>query len=275
MTGQLRPPRALLWDFGGTLVDGGNTPHWQTEVAVAVAELLATEHAAPVPVETIVAALSADETDSDLFWHLAAPVQRRADQLWRDIAKGWPASARAAAVTHATNLSKLVAETKFARGWQLRPGITPLLTDATKRRLPMAVVSNTVCGAVHRTFLTAAGLDHHFQTQLYSDEEGIRKPNPALLERAVTALGVPIGDCWMIGDTRSRDVLAARRAHAGVAVLMRSQFVEPLPCPDVEPDLEVADPVELSVVLARVLAPRRRRRRRDPHAAVAAARQAM
>lgn len=54
-----------------------------------------------------------------------------------------------------------------------------------------------------------------------------------------------------MGDTRSRDVLVARRAGLGAAVLMRSLRVEHPRHPDgVEPDVVVADPRELHALLA-------------------------
>lgn len=126
MTNTVAPPRALLWDFGGTIVDGPANPTWLQEVAGYVAEMLASAGVDALPSETIV-------------------------------------------------------------------------------------------------------------------------------HRAAAALGVPPADCWMIGDTLSRDVLAARRAGVGVAVLMRSLRVEPPPHPQVEPDMVVTDPVELSTVLSRYL----------------------
>lgn len=40
-----------------------------------------------------------------------------------------------------------------------------------------------------------------------------RKPAPDLLLAAAKLLGVPVGDCWMVGDTRF-DAAAARAAGA-------------------------------------------------------------
>lgn len=135
--------------------------------------------------------------------------------------------------------------------WQVRAGMAELLVDAHTRGLPMAVVSNTTCGAPHREFLDRVELGDRFVAQFYSDEEGVRKPNPELARRAAAALDVNAGDCWFVGDTISRDVLVARRAATGAAILMRSRRVERPPHPDgVTPDAVVADPVELHRLLA-------------------------
>lgn len=92
-----------------------------------------------------------------------------------------------------------------------------------------------------------AGVAGRFAARFYSDEQGIRKPNPELARRAAAALGVDPAGCWFVGDTRSRDVLVARRAGLGAAVLMRSPRTDP---DGAEPDAEVADPRELHSLLA-------------------------
>ena len=72
--------------------------------------------------------------------------------------------------------------------FSLRPGVPELLAETAARGIPLAVVSNTLCGAVHRDFLAAAGLGDRFAVQLYSDEVGVRKPNPELIRRAASAV---------------------------------------------------------------------------------------
>lgn len=104
---------------------------------------------------------------------------------------------------------------------------------------------------MHRDFLTRTGVADRFAAQFYSDEEGIRKPNPELALRAAMAVAVNPAQCWFVGDTRSRDILVARRAGLGAAILMRSLRAEPAPHRDgSEPDAEVADPRELHTLVA-------------------------
>jgi FMN phosphatase YigB (HAD superfamily) len=84
------------------------------------------------------------------------------------------------------------------------------------------VVSNTLSGAAHRDFLAKAGVGGLFRAQIYSDEAGVRKPNPQMIWYATGELGVPAEACWFVGDSRRRDVLCARRADLAAAILMRS-----------------------------------------------------
>lgn len=159
--------------------------------------------------------------------------------------------ARAALASHGALLSRRLMEARHAGTWELRTGMAELLADADRRGLPVALVSNTLCGAPHREFLARAGVGHRFAAQFYSDEQGVRKPNPALAHRAVDALGVAAAECWFVGDTLTRDVLVARRAGLGAAILMRSLRGERPPHPvGVTPDAEVADPAELHALLA-------------------------
>jgi FMN phosphatase YigB (HAD superfamily) len=113
----------------------------------------------------------------------------------------------------------------------------------------VAVVSNTLYGSVHRDFLEKAGLGDRFAVQIYSDETGVRKPNPELVLRAARALGVGPEQCWFVGDTWSRDVRAARRARVGVAVLMRSARTEAQAPPGLDVDRSVPDGYALRALL--------------------------
>lgn len=246
----LPKPRALLLDFGGVIADGPDQPGWREELVAAVNEVLAAAGVTPLPPEAILRPLAADLRD-ERFWLAEAPVQPDPRTLWGEIvAADWPPAARAAALPHATILSRRYIEARHAAGWQLRTGMAELLADATARGLPVVVVSNTLHGATHRGFLERSGIAGRFAAQFYSDEEGVRKPNPELARRAAAAVGVPAAECWFVGDTLSRDVLVARRAGVGAAILMPSLRVERPPHPKgVAPDATVADPVELHALL--------------------------
>ena len=101
-----------------------------------------------------------------------------------------------------------------------------------------------------RWFVRQAQLADRFAAQFYSDEAGVRKPNPELLVRAADAVGVAVGEAWYVGDTWSRDVLCGRRAGVGRTVLMRSMRTDTdVAYPRVAPDLLVPDPAGLRVHL--------------------------
>ncbi|TWJ26319.1 HAD superfamily hydrolase (TIGR01549 family) [Micromonospora endolithica] len=168
--------------------------------------------------------------------------------MWADFVTGsWPPAARAAVEREATPLAYAWT---WRPEWTVRPGVPAALRAAADAGLPMAVASNTFCGAAHRDFLAAAGLGELFAAQIYSDEAGVRKPNPELLLRAARSVDVPVGQCWFVGDSVHRDVACARRAGAGGMVLMRSPRTDREPAhPELAPDVVVEDGHGLLVLL--------------------------
>jgi HAD superfamily hydrolase (TIGR01549 family) len=103
----------------------------------------------------------------------------------------------------------------------LRPGVRDVLEAARAGGVPVAIVSNTVCGRAVREELEAFGIDHLVGVHVYSDELGYRKPDPVTACTALTALGADPGSAWFVGDKPHRDVLAARGAGVGTVVLVR------------------------------------------------------
>jgi aryl-alcohol dehydrogenase-like predicted oxidoreductase/FMN phosphatase YigB (HAD superfamily) len=250
----LPTPQALLLDFGGVIVDGPVSPTWPADVATILIKVLADAGVTPL---LHYAAVSEALVAADRAADVSALDDRKNKQssptFWRTVVDAWPASAQQVVLEHADRLSRCVAELKFARMWQVRPGIADLLMLAVELGMPMAIVSNAISGAVHREFLDASGLAGYFATQVYSDEQGVKKPDPELVWRATAALGISSEDCWFVGDMRSRDVLSARRARCGAAILIPSARIERPPYPESsDPDLVLNSPSDLCVVLRRL-----------------------
>lgn len=233
-------PRALLLDFGGVLADAPAGSPAPPELVARLVELAGD-------------ALSADRVTRDLTEAHGAYARWRDDagnredstelshaRMWAEfLTAGWPAPARGAVEREATPLAYLWT---WRPEWAARPGIPEALAATARAGLPMVIVSNTPCGAAHRDFLRGVGLDGLFAAQFYSDEAGLRKPNPELIRRAARAVEVPVGECWFVGDSVQRDVVCARRAGVGAAVLMRSpRTAREAPVPGVAPDAVVDD----------------------------------
>ncbi|MFG1886479.1 HAD family hydrolase [Micromonospora sp. NPDC049051] len=236
----LRTPRALLLDFGGVLADAPTQPPATPGLVRRLAELVDGE----VPDEQIVRDLG-EGARAYALWRddvgrTSEPVELTHARMWADfVTRSWPRGARDAVEREATPLAYAWT---WREGWAVRPGIPEALRHAADAGLPMAVVSNTLCGAAHRDFLAAAGLSGLFRAEFYSDEAGPRKPNPELALLAAGAIAVPIGDCWFVGDSVHRDIVCARRAGAGAAILMRSPRTDrEAALLDVEPDARIED----------------------------------
>ncbi|GAA0455729.1 hypothetical protein Ade02nite_04480 [Paractinoplanes deccanensis] len=209
-------PAALLLDFGGVLADA--PPQRSAPPGLVLRIFNLTKGALP-PGEiqrslTEGAAAWAAWRDEDWPDELS-----QAEVFERFILPGWPPAAQ---VPVRGAVRKLAYEWAWRDTWALRPGIPEMLEAAAAAGIPLAVVSNTLSGAAHRDFLDKAGIGGYFAAQIYSDEAGVRKPNPQMIWYATDALGVPPEEAWYVGDTPRRDIQCCRRAGVGRAILMPS-----------------------------------------------------
>lgn len=239
-------PAALLLDFGGVLVQTTKRPGWSAELAHAVHDRLTTAGCTALSVEDVRIDIEAGAA-ADSHWKNAmsrppAPPEMTAAFFWAElVAADWPVAARSLVGTEAGALCRLMGELRQDRA--TRPGTQRLLAVAAERSIRVAVVSNALSGLVHRDYLARTGLDKQLAVQVYSDEVGVRKPNPELIRHAARALGLTPADCWYVGDNFDRDVVCGRRAGAGGTVLMEAADTYRVPYRvRAEPDAVVADP---------------------------------
>src|SRR3954469_11283176 len=222
-------PVALLLDFGGVIADAPPRRTAPPELVLRLFNLVQ-QRLTPGEIQrslTEGAAAYARWRDED------HPDELPQAEVWeRFVIGGWPAGAQARV---RAQIGKLSYEWAWRHNWALRPGMAETLAFAAARDLPMAVVSNTLSGSAHRDFLARAGVADRFAAQVYSDEAGVRKPNPQMIWNATDELGVSPETCWFVGDTPRRDILCARRADVALAFLMCS------PRTAVEPDGPVPD----------------------------------
>jgi N-acetyl-D-muramate 6-phosphate phosphatase len=209
-------PAAILLDFGGVLADA---PPRRTAPPGLVLRIFNLVNGALTPGEiqrTLTEGASAWAAWRDEDW----PDELSQAEVWeRFILPGWPPAAQ---VPVRGAVRKLSYEWAWRDNWALRPGIPSALEAAAEAGVLLAVVSNTLSGAAHRDFLDRAGIGRFFAVQIYSDEAGVRKPNPQMIWNATDELGLPPEECWFVGDTPRRDVVCARRAGVARAILMPS-----------------------------------------------------
>ncbi|MBM2623104.1 HAD family hydrolase [Actinoplanes sp. LDG1-06] len=209
-------PAAILLDFGGVLADA---PPQRTAPPGLVLRIFNLTHGTLTPGEiqrslTEGAVAYAAWRDED--W----PDELSQAEVWeRFILPGWPPAAQ---VPVRGAVRKLSYEWAWRDTWALRPGIPEALHAAHDAGIVLAVVSNTLSGSAHRDFLDKSCLGDLFATQIYSDEAGVRKPNPQMIWNATDELGLDPAACWFVGDTPRRDIVCGRRAGIGRAVLMPS-----------------------------------------------------
>jgi putative hydrolase of the HAD superfamily len=86
----------------------------------------------------------------------------------------------------------------------------PLLEALRERGLKLGLVSNAFDPGwlLHRD-LQHMGLEQRLDFSVFSSEVGLRKPHPAIFERALEALGVEPEDALFVGDRLFEDIRGA------------------------------------------------------------------
>ncbi|MFV0285937.1 MAG: HAD-IA family hydrolase [Demequina sp.] len=227
-TSTLPTPSALLLDFGGVIITTAKRPTGLDDATSHVVGLLARgliEASAAQVRASLEAGLAALT-----HWKHASSRRREPRELThREIvgdflAADLPDDARALLVAEAAEL--LDALQTLITDHHLRPGVRRLLDTAASHGIPVGIVSNAHSGRSHRRILTGLGLYDAFAVQVYSDEVGMRKPHPGILALAAAGVGADPADCWYVGDTLDRDVVAGRRAGIGQVLITRDKHTD-------------------------------------------------
>ena len=126
-----------------------------------------------------------------------------------------------------------------------------LLESLRGRGLKVGLVSNAFDppGLLHRD-LERFGVAERLDFAVFSSEVGRRKPDPAIFECALEALGVEAGRTLFVGDTLATDVAGARALgmHTCQAVWFRADDDPGAP----EPDFQAFTQMDVLTVVRRL-----------------------
>lgn len=227
----LARPRAVLLDFGGVVFETSKHPDGRDSMAAWMSTRLNRAGFDYSP-ERLRASLDAGLTALKQWKNASSRRLEPQELTHREIvtdflASDLPAGPRELLAASAPELLRTMNTT--ISGHTVRPGIPELLAWCGENNVQLGIVSNAHSGASHRELLAEHGLASHFAVQIYSDEVGIRKPHPGMLQLAADALGEPIDECWYVGDTQDRDLVAGRRAGAGAVLITRCHHTDSPP----------------------------------------------
>lgn len=237
-----RGPAALLLDQGGVIARSTATPDAQRAFARSLAARL--DRAGYAATTDTVLALVLSGRDRYRAWKATHPEDGPIPEItprrfWFDmVGHDLPPRARAFLLAESSELTLEYARSKSHA--VMRSGVREVLEFCAEQGVPVGIVSNTVCGRAVREELDRFGVLHLVGAHVYSDELGRRKPDPATVRAAATALGVPAADCWFVGDKPWRDTAAAHRAGVGVSVIVRGGSAS-----DEQIDAALAGPADL------------------------------
>src|SRR5215471_10266152 len=134
------------------------------------------------------------------------------------------------------------------------PGARRALETLARRGLTLGVVSNTMRtpGSVLKQIFDRAGFLAPLKVLTFSDECGIRKPDPEIFRRTLRQMGVAPEDAVHVGDDPILDVEGARAA--GMAVIQVTP--DGRATAPVKPDLVISGLRDLPAALERLTATR-------------------
>ncbi len=226
----LRPPRALLLDLDGTLLDDG----WH-RVAITRA---CREIAGALPGLDADRLAEANAGAWDDYWpriehrwmlgRLSGADVRR--EVWRRTLRTCGFEDGSLALRAAETFYGLCRD-----AYRLYDDVEGLVAAARRADISLAVITN---GAPddQREKLRTLGIEDWFGAIVISGEIGVGKPDPAVFRRALQGLGVEAGAAWHVGDLLGADVAGANAAGVGSVWLNRpgASRGEADPVPDLE-----------------------------------------
>jgi phosphoglycolate phosphatase len=212
----LRPPRAVLFDLDGTLIDS------KGDIAAACNHALSSVGRAPLSEEQI----SRFVGDGARVLLARALERDPKDELVE----------RALAAFHPFYEANPATQTT------LLPGAEAAL-DALADR-PVALVTNKPRGST-MAVLGALGILSRFAV-VRTGSDGPLKPDPHALMTTLERVGVPPSDAWMVGDA-DQDVLAGRAAGC-LTVVVRGGFQAWERVEASKPDVVIASLRELAAL---------------------------
>lgn len=182
-------PRAVLWDFDGTLVD--TEPYW-----ITAEYALAAEHGATWSEEHALRLVGNDLVESGHYIREVMGLEMSAEEVVDFL------------------LDRVVAEVEREVPW--RPGALELLTALREAGVPCALVTMS-----YRRFVAPVleGLPPGtIRVVVTGDEVEHGKPHPEAYLTAAAALGLPPGECVAIEDS-STGATSAETAGCPVLVV--------------------------------------------------------
>lgn len=231
-------PAAILFDYGGVITDVRRVDAGFAAVAGLLEQLLSEHGVSGLTVNDIEVDLRAGNAAYEAWKQSQSRVMRPKEmsheQFWELVVCDWTDTARDVVFA---NAKQLCAEFEFATLFRpAKADAHAVLVALRERGFRTALVCNCLAGDSARRQMGEDQLTGLFDTELFSDEVGLRKPNPEFVSVALDALDVKPGEAWFVGDKLNRDILGARRASLAKAILMSSPDGPGRQVRGVEPD---------------------------------------
>lgn len=235
------PPRAVIFDLGGTLLDWRD---WEGEVPRRWAAVYARVAGRGwPPEERFVEAMTAAE---------AAHWQRVAEEHWSGPPSGLVADGLRRLGQHPAEAEIVAILDAYARAIDgtafVFPDSAEVLRELRRRGYRLGLLSNTWWAADwHNADLATHGLSGLLDELVYTSDLPHSKPHPFVFEEAARLLGVPPAECVMVGDWPEYDILGAQTT--GMRGIWKTNGRPRPEPPGFSPDARVATLNEIPAIL--------------------------
>lgn len=135
--------------------------------------------------------------------------------------------------------------------WKVEPDTHATLEALQVNGYRLGLISNAANPLDLNRLIDDHDLRKYFEVILISAEEGIRKPDPRIIQRALDRLGVNPEEAVLVGDTLNADILGAHNAGVkGIWITRRASRPDNLKVKDkIVPAAEIPDLTSLLPLL--------------------------
>ncbi len=217
---ETHPIRAVVFDMGGTLENLYYDDAIRQEATRGLQELLVERKLDPGLSLPDLQATVAAGLEAYQAWREKTESELPPERVWTEYIFPNHGLSRARLAAAAEELAFFYDTHYHVRS--LRPE-APIVLEALHRQgLRLAIISNVISRRLVPYKLVEYGIAHYFDPVVTSSTFGWRKPNASIFEEAARLMQLPPAACAYVGDTVSRDVIGARRAKYGLAILIKS-----------------------------------------------------
>lgn len=244
----MQPVRAVLFDFGHTLVD-----FLRTQEALLAAYRQIRERVEAAAYMEVPELLDLVERVAGGVDRLVAESyeQRRMEEvaqaeLFRQAFSGIGFDLPDDVIEHIVALD----HSAYSNSIRVEPDVLATLRDLREAGYRMGLVSNiSLRPDLMRADLERMGLGQYLDATVFSSEVGVRKPDPRIFQEALERLGTDPAETAFVGDRLYDDVSGARAA--GMRTVLTRQFRKE-DDPENSPDAVISHLSELPVTLQRL-----------------------
>lgn len=197
--------RAVLFDFGGTLIDYETLARGERESLIELARWAGVIEAPQVILRTYRAALKR------VFYQYLPRSYYLHRDLFRDVLLAMAQDLGVALNDEQLERYRAQQRERRVRDFALRDGVFDTLKALRSRGLHLGVVSNADKDQLDH-FIELGQLDQYFDSLLSSEEAGSCKPDLAIFQEALRRAACSPEEALFVGDSTQQDIAGANRA---------------------------------------------------------------